>query len=351
MFPEDPLIKHFQLGTFVTQAGEEIPEAYIAYKTFGSPENPAIVYPTWYSGAIADNEWLISAKHQGLNPEKYFIIIPALFGNSQSSSPSNSSLRCHFPLTTMYDNVKAQHELITIELKVTSVYCVLGWSMGAGQSFQWAVSYPDMVERCIPFCGAARTAHHNITFLRSLIMAIQLDPRFQQGEYEPEKQPQAGKEVFSAIYSGWGLSQAFYRQELFKQLGYKSRQEFLDEFWTPLFSYKDANNLIAMLRTWIEADITCTPGNSFAHQAKDGRSSEEDYIKALQSIRAKTLVVPCRTDLYFPPEDSEFEVQHIPNAKLFVLESVWGHFAGGPGVNPEDVQQLDKAIGDFFQTS
>lgn len=95
--------------------------------------------------------------------------------------------------------------------------------MGAGQSFQWAVSYPDMVERCIPFCGAARTyinsfenmefpltsmltprAHHNITFLRSLIMAIQLDPRFQQGEYEPEKQPQAGKEVFSAIYSGWG---------------------------------------------------------------------------------------------------------------------------------------------------
>ena len=58
------------------------------------------------SGAIEDNEWLISSKHSSLNPEKYFIVIPAMFGNSQSSSPSNMTgevAGIKFPHTSIYD--------------------------------------------------------------------------------------------------------------------------------------------------------------------------------------------------------------------------------------------------------
>ncbi|KAI5480470.1 zinc finger, RING-type and FHA domain containing protein [Pseudohyphozyma bogoriensis] len=349
---DDALIKTYQLGTFVTQAGEEISDAFIAYKTFGSPDKPAILYPTWYSGFIKDNEWLISKGHKSLNPENYFIIIPAMFGNSQSSSPSNHALGVKFPHTSMYDNVRAQHELVTKEFKITKLFAVLGWSMGAGQTFQWCVAYPDMVERAVPFCGAARTAHHNITFLRSLILTLQLDPAYKAGNYAVGDQPQAGKEAFAAIYSAWGFSQAFYREELFKGAPYHcaTRDQFMDSFWTPLFAHKDANNLLHMLRTWIAADITCTPDKPFTHDPQAGRSSTEDYIRALDSIKAKILVVPCRTDLYFPPEDSEFEVKYIgSNAKLDVMESIWGHFAGGPGDNPEDVMDLDGKIARFFE--
>lgn len=42
----------FQLGDWKLQCGEAITDAYIAYKTFGDPKSPAIVYPTWYSGGI-----------------------------------------------------------------------------------------------------------------------------------------------------------------------------------------------------------------------------------------------------------------------------------------------------------
>ncbi|KAL8278998.1 hypothetical protein RQP46_008667 [Phenoliferia psychrophenolica] len=333
----------------VLQAGESIPECFLAYRTWGSPDLPAILYPTWYSGDIvADNGWLIDVKHAGLNPDKYFIIVPAYFGNSQSSSPSNSKLGKKFPHTSVYDNARAQHELITKELKISHLFAVLGWSMGAAMTFQWATAYPDFMDRAIPFCGAARTAHHNITFLRSLIMALELDPKFKDGDYTVAEQPMGGKAVFAAIYSIMGFSGSFYRQELFKELGYATRDEFLDGFWTPLFAHKDALNLRHMLRTWIAADITCTPGQPWSHDPKNGRSSTEDYKLALASIKTSTLVVPCRTDMYFPPEDSEFEVAHIPKGSLYVMESIWGHFAGGPGLNPVDVKDLDEVIGRHF---
>jgi homoserine acetyltransferase len=69
-----------------------------------------------------------------------------------------------------------------------------------------------------------------------------------------------------------------------------------------------------------------------------------DFKKALAAIKAKAYVMPGQTDLYFPPEDSQFEVAHMPNAKFLPVPSIWGHFAGGPGTNPEDVKFLDAAL-------
>jgi homoserine O-acetyltransferase/O-succinyltransferase len=54
--------------------------------------------------------------------------------------------------------------------------------------------------------------------------------------------------------------------------------------------------------------------------------------------------MPGQTDLYFPPEDSEYEVSKMPNAELRPMPSIWGHFAGGPGLSSADVEFLDKAL-------
>ena len=135
----------YSLGDFGLVSGGTIPDAHIAYKTFGDPSSPAIIYPSWYSGAIQDNEWLIG-EDKTLNPKKYFIIITALFGNGQSSSPSNKPDLKPFPDVLFYDNVKAQHELVKKKLGVKHARAVLGWSMGAGQSFQWATQYPDFMD-------------------------------------------------------------------------------------------------------------------------------------------------------------------------------------------------------------
>lgn len=98
-----PPLQIHKLDDFTTAAGAVIPDAFIAYKTWGSPTNPVIVYPTWYSGAIADNEWLIQQGLRALDVDKFFIIVVAMFGNSESSSPSNFEHGKAFPSTTMFD--------------------------------------------------------------------------------------------------------------------------------------------------------------------------------------------------------------------------------------------------------
>lgn len=72
-----------------------------------------------------------------------------------------------------------------------------------------------------------------------------------------------------------------------------------------------------------------------------------DYEKALASITARVMVMPSRTDQYFPPEDSENEVKHLPNAELVVIETVWGHIGGG-GANEADTKFMDGKIAEFL---
>ncbi|EHK98065.1 putative Homoserine O-acetyltransferase [Glarea lozoyensis 74030] len=138
-------VETFKLGDWKLQSGETLPDAHIAYKTFGDAKSPVIIYPSWYSGSIADNEWLIG-ENQVLNPRKYFIVVTALFGNGQSTSPSNSNIK-PWPKVTFFDNVSAQHKLITKHLGIEHARAVIGWSMGAGQTYQWATntSDPNMV--------------------------------------------------------------------------------------------------------------------------------------------------------------------------------------------------------------
>ena len=95
---------------------------------------------------------------------------------------------------------------------------------------------------------------------------------------------------------------------------------------------KTANNLLALLWTWQYADISGDPRFG------------GDFKKALGAIKAKAIVMPASTDLYFPPEDSVIEVESMPNAKLQVVQTAWGHFAGGPGTSPEDIKVLDTAL-------
>jgi len=70
-------VETYKLGDWSLQSGQSIPDAQIAYKTFGDSKLPAIIYPSWFSGSIADNEWLVG-EDKALNPNKYFIVITAL---------------------------------------------------------------------------------------------------------------------------------------------------------------------------------------------------------------------------------------------------------------------------------
>lgn len=326
----------YSLGDLVLQRGATLRDAKLAYKTFGrlnESKDNVIVYPTWYCGQHVDNEWLVGTG-MALDPAKYFIIIPNMFGNGLSSSPSNTPEpynKSRFPQITAYDNVRAQHRLVTEKFGVSRLKLVTGWSMGALQTFHWGAMFPDMVERIAPFCGSAKCSRHNFVFLEGVKAALTADSAWNNGWYD--KKPEKGLRAMARVYAGWGFSQAFYRHRLdIEAMGYSSLEDFLVQFWEGFFLPKDANNLLAMLWTWQNGDIS------------DNETYRGDFRKALGAIKAKAFVMPGRTDLYFPPEDSEFEVANMPNATLIPFESIWGHFAGGPGTSPEDVGFVDGKL-------
>lgn len=326
----------FELGSVQLQSGATLRDCKLAYKTYGtlnSKKNNVIVYPTWYSGQHTENEWLIG-EGMALDPKSYFIVIPNMLGNGLSSSPSNMPEpynASRFPNVTAYDNVRVQHRLITEKFGIERVKLVTGWSMGALQAFHWGCLFPDMVERILPFCGSAKCSRHNFVFLEGVKAALTADAAWDNGWYKVK--PEKGLRAMARVYAGWGFSQAFYREQLdIKALGCSSLEDFLVAFWEGFFLPKDANNLLTMLWTWQNGDISANPQFS------------GNFDKALGAIKAKALVMPGQTDLYFPTEDSKYEVSKMPNAEFRPIPSIWGHFAGGPGTNPVDVKYLDKCL-------
>ena len=330
----------FELGDFVLQNGATLRGARLVYNTYGAlnaQKSNAVVYPTRFGGRHSDNEWLIG-EGMALDPTEYFVVVPNMLGNGLSSSPSNTPPpydRARFPRVTVYDNVAAQHRLLTERFGVEKLALVVGYSMGAQQTFQWGASYPGMVERILPFCGAARTSPHNFVFLEGVKAALTADAAFKGGWYD--QPPTTGLRAFARVYAGWALSQAFYRERVYLEQGYSSLEDYLIAFWEGNYVGKDANDLLAMLWTWQNADIAATPGF-------DG-----DLEMALGAVEAKAIVMPAQTDLYFTPEDNEYEVSRMRNAEIRPIPSIWGHLAGS-GRNPEDVRFIDEALKELLAT-
>ena len=295
-----------------------------------------MVIPTWYSGQHQDTEWMIG-KDRPLDPSRYFIIIPNLFGNGLSSSPSNTPEpydRARFPNVTFYVAVTQQHRLVTEVFGIKKVALVTGWSMGAAQTYQWACLYPDMVERIVPTCGAARCSRHNFVMLEGVKAALTADDAFKSGWYT--RPPTKGLRAMARVYADWGFSQTFYREKEYLKLGFSSMEDFLVQLWEGFFIHKDPNNLLSMLWTWQYADISDNP------------TFKGDFDKALKAIKAKAIVMPGSMDLYFPPEDNEYEVTRMPNAEFRPFKSIYGHFASS-ALNPNDGAFLRKAIQDVMK--
>lgn len=320
------MTEYFNLGDFFLENGQILKNAKLAYKTYGQLntfKDNVILYPTWYSGFISDNEWLIG-EDKALNPEKYFIIVPCLFGNGQSTSPTNNcnndSNNDNFVKITLYDNVIAQHTLLTEKWQIQKIKLVLGWSMGAQQTYLWASLYSDMVERALPFAGSAKTSPHNFVFLEGLRNILTLDI--------PKEQK---LKTFARIYAGWGFSQPFYKLEKWRQMGFQTLEDFLVGFWENFFLKREPENLATLLWTWQNGDIsknTIFKGN---------------FKLAMENIKAKTLILAPEIDLYFPKEDNYQEVDLIKFCNIEIIPGVWGHFAGG-GINPEDTHFINDKI-------
>jgi len=335
----------FELGDFELVSGKTLPRARLAYETHGALNEAgdnAILFPTWYAGKQEGCAAFVG-EGKALDPSRYFIVVPNMFGNGASSSPSNTDApfdRARFPLITTFDNVSAQHRLLTDHLGVKQLELVIGFSTGGQQAFQWAAHHPELVQRMACICGSSQTSRHTWVFLEGLKRALTADSAWAGGDYESP--PEAGLRAFATLYAGLIASHGFFRENL--HLGFigqelKSTPEFL-ELVHALIGYAfDANDILAMLATWQATDIGNHP--------RFGGSQE----RALKSITARTCLVPCTHDLLFPLEDSEREATAMPDARLAPVDSVWGHLAGHPAIAPsEDLDFIDTQIRELLES-
>jgi homoserine O-acetyltransferase/O-succinyltransferase len=331
----------FVIKNFHTESGVVLPEARVVYGTYGhlnAAHDNVILLPSHYMANLHGYEWLMGPGH-ALNLNQYFLVTSELFGNGSSSSPSNTPEPFHgprFPVMTIRDNVQAVHQLLLEDLKVTHLRAVIGFSMGAQQAFQWAVSYPTFADRIVATSGTAKTWPHGIVRLEGQIAAITNDPAFKNGDYI--EQPKKGLETFGIVWTGWLFSQEWWRKELWRTDNPPGTtfEHVVNQFRTNFIPGADANNLILQMRTWEKHDVGATPGF-------DG-----NVEKALRSIKVPFLYMPSATDLYFPLEDAKYETQFMSTVSLVPIPSLWGHTAGAAS-NPADEKFLNEKIGKFLR--
>jgi len=340
--PAQPLERHeFVIRDFKTESGVVLPEAHVVYTTLGrltAAGDNAILLPSHYMANFNGYNWLIGdSKDRALDPSHDFLVLTELFGNGRSSSPSNTPEPFHgprFPVTTIRDNVEAVHRLLTQELKVNHLRAVIGFSMGAEQAFQWAVSYPTFMDAIVATSGTAKCYGHGVVRLEGQIAALTTDPAWQGGDYTTP--PAKGLEAFGMVWAGWLYSQEWWRKELWRTNSPSGTT--FDQAWKAFRKRfnADANDYILQARTWQRHDVGNTPGFN------------GDTERALRSIKARTLYMPSQTDLYFPLTDAQYEQAFIPGVTFTPIPSLWGHTAGAAS-NPADLKFLNETIQKFLK--
>jgi len=319
--PADRAAHHvYDLGAFRLESGAAMPHTQLVYATYGhldARRNNVILLPSHYMADHHGYDWLIGPE-RALDTAQYFLVATEMFGNGHSSSPSNTPEPYHgprFPVTTIRDNVVAVHDLLTHELGITHVRAIIGFSMGAEQAFQWAVSYPTFMDRIVATSGTAKCYGHGVVRLEGQIAALEADADFRDGNYDRE--PMRGIRAFGAVWAGWLYSQEWWRRELWRTTTPPSTSE-PDALAAIIkgFERGDANDYILQARTWERHDVGATPGFTGSVE------------QALRSITVPVLYMPSATDLYFPLGDAEYERQFIRRVTFAPIPSLWGHPAG-----------------------
>ena len=327
-------IQYYTHPSLTFSDGQTHSKVTVAYRLHGSlTSNKKALIPTCFGGLI--NSTLSFTSHNQCLSD-YLVIVVAMLGNGESSSPSNTQASGPFSggHTSYKDNINAHYALLRQHLKIEALDAVIGFSMGGQQAYYWAVMYPEYVRNIVIICGSAKTSAHNWTFLEGPKAALMNSSDYDEGRYEDR--PTSGLRAFGRAYAGWLASGAWFRERGWEQLGCEDVEGWIRGLEAKYEGW-DPRDLLALLAMWQEGDVG---------RLKES-SGEESWKQGLQSVQARVLLMPCRTDMYFAVEDNEAELRWLRKGRLAVIESIWGHMAGA-GSNENDVSWMDQEIRTFL---
>lgn len=307
---------------FRTELGAVLPEIEIAYSTWGSL-NDAADNVIWVCHALTANSdveaWWPCMVGKGLlfDPDKYFIVCANVLGSCYGSTgPASINpvtgkqwLR-DFPAITVRDLVNA-HEILRKHLGIKRIHSVIGASIGGFQSVEYAIMFPEMIERLIFIASSTKQSPWAIGFSQSQRLAMEADVSFVDG------QPDGGRKGLKAARAIALLS---YRNAA----AYNKTQEENDDSKTSSFraaSYQDyqGEKLVNRFNPYSYYSLV---NLSDTHNTGRGRGGA---AKALANVKAKTLCIGIASDILFPVEEQKFAAAHIPGAEYAEIDSFFGH--------------------------
>ena len=208
--------KVFELNEYVTVAGQKIAPVRVGYETYGKlnpKKDNVILVCHYFSGTShAAGKYSAEDKTSGywdaligpgkpFDTDKYFIISTDTLSNLNVKNPkvittgpaslnpaTGKPYGMSFPLVTIRDFVRIQYELIK-SLGIKKLKCVTGASMGGFRSLEWAVTYPDVVEKVIPVIATPKMHAWTIAWLKFMGRGRDARSQMEQGGYYRARTP------------------------------------------------------------------------------------------------------------------------------------------------------------------
>ena len=335
------------IGAMRLERGGELPTVRIAYETWGTlnadASNAILIahaltgdshvsgppsrgHPTtgWWDDVIG--------KGKAIDTDEWFVVAPNMLGGCHGSTgpashcPGGGEWGEQFPFVTIRDQVAAQ-VAFSDQLGISRWAAVIGGSMGGMQALEWAVGYPDRLERvAILAAPAASTADH-VAQNSVQIEAIRMDPSFADGNYYdaadgdgPHRGLALARRMALINYrSSSELNDRFERswQSGLSPMGGGGRyavESYLDFHGNKFTRRFDANSYIVLVDAMSSHDIGRGRGG---------------VIEALSRVTARSLVLGIDSDRLFPVHDQLHIARHIPGnidgTDAVVISSPFGH--------------------------
>jgi homoserine O-acetyltransferase len=247
-------------------------------------------------------------------------------------------------LVTLRDTTAAEARLADV-LGISSWYAVLGGSLGGARALEWAVSFPERVQRCGVISIGAHSTAEQIAFAQAQTLAIRQDVNFRGGDYYGGAEPEAGlalaRRIAHITYrSAAELDTRFSRNPQNGEaplqavsLGERGRyqvESYLDHQGSKLVRRFDANSYISITEALMSHDI-CRGRGALTDVLS--RTSAEFFIAAVDSDR-----------LYFPAQSQELAAALPGDVPVHVIRAPIGH----DGFLTEIGQLSDELRGNFF---
>lgn len=309
--------KYALIGNFITQNNDTIENCKIGYRIFGKVNDDSsnvILYCTWFGGTSEAIGRLIR-KYQFIDTSKFLIIAVDALSNGVSSSPSNYHKQ--FPPLTIKDMVNSQYTLLTRHIKLDKIFAVIGGSMGSMQALQWAVSYPEFMQKVIAYVPSPKLSSYDLLWISTQVKLIETLRKYKSSERDIK----ILIDLMTALFA--------------RTPDYVNQNVPVEKFSEYLESFNKEPEKIFTLENYY---------SQIKAISKFDFSSDFDFNfdKAAEQIKSKLFLIISKRDMMVNPS-SAIQLAELKGCRKLILDNNCGHLA----VTCE-IEKVRKEISDFL---